>query len=120
MGILVLLLPFYKISIWILIAQGIIAFCLFLSGAKLLLAWEDKKIKRNILLSKNRDEFRPDTFEVFVQSPCGRLLVRSVLSELDKSSEYKKILKMKKPLWAVIKENIKPVKTTIYINENIK
>jgi len=117
-GALVLLLPFYKINKYIFIVQIIITFCLFILAAKLFCAWEDKKKKRQVLLGKNRDVFRPDTFEVFMQAPCGRLIVQSVLSELCKSGEYKNLLKFKKPVLVAIKENFKPVKTVVYINED--
>ena len=117
-GTLVLLLPFYKINKYIFIVQVIIAFCLFIFAVKLFSVWEDKKIKRQVLLGKNRDKFRPDTFEIFMQAPCGRLIVRSVLSELCKSGEYKNLLKLKKPVLIAMKENCKPVKTAVYINED--
>jgi len=117
-GISVILLPFYKINICFLIVQIIVALFLFGFASKLFYIWGDKKAKRNILLSRNRKEFRPDTFEVYMQAPCGRLIVRSVLKELGKSNEYKNLLKMKKPFWVTAKENCTPVKTVVYINEN--
>ena len=81
------------------------------------MVWEDKKIKREILVKKNKEEFRHDTFEVFMQAPCGRLIVRSVLAEIGKKSEYKNLLHMKKPLLTTMKESCTPVRTTVYINE---
>jgi len=117
-GTLVIFLPFYKINNYFFIAQGVITLCLFISGLKLFSSWEDKKIKRKILLGKNCEMFRPDTFEVFMQAPCGRLIVRSVLNELGKSYEYKNLLKLKKPVLTAFKENCIPVKTVIYFNEN--
>ena len=116
-GILVILLPFYKISKWILIAQGIIALYLFITGCRLFSTWDDKKAKIVILLGKNKDEFRPDTFEVFMQAPCGRLVVKTVLADLGKSHEYRNLLKLKKPFLENIKENCRPTKAVIYINE---
>ena len=116
-GALAFLLPFYRINAWILVIQGIIAIKLWLVAGKLFLTWDDKKVKREILVGKNRDQFRPDTFDVFMQAPCGRLLVRSVLAELGKSNEYKNLLKLKKPLLTALKENCTPAKTVIYINE---
>lgn len=112
-----MLLPFYKISIWILVVQGIIAIYLFTVAGKLFATWDEKKRKIEILVSKNRAEFRPETFRVFIDAPCGRLLVRSVLSELGKSNEYGNLLKMRKPLLTAIKENCTPAETVIYINE---
>lgn len=119
-GIFVLLLPFYKINKYIFIAQAVIALYLFITARNLFATWHDKKVKIDILLGKNRDEFRPDTFEVFMQYPCSRLLVRHVLSKLGKSNEYKNLLKFKRPLIENIIEGYKPVKTVVFINENFK
>ena len=116
-GILVILLPFYKISKWVLIPQGIIALYLLVTGGKLFSTWDDKKAKISILLGKNKDEFRPDTFEVFMQAPCGRLVTKTVLADLGKSHEYRNLLKFKKPFLKAIKESCKPTKAVIYINE---
>jgi len=116
-GILVISLPFYKINKWILIAQGIITLYLLVTGCNLLSTWDDKKKKIAILLGKNKDEFRPDTFEVFMQAPCGRLVVKAVLADLGKSHEYRSLLKLKKPFLESIKDNCTPKETIIYINE---
>ena len=110
-------MPFYKISKWILIAQGIIALFLFVTGCNLLSTWDDKKKKAAILLGKNKGEFRPDTFEVFMQAPCGRLVVKTVLADLGKSREYRSLLKFKKPFFETIKDNCTPKEAVIYINE---
>jgi len=97
----------------------IIAIKIWHVAAKLFSTYEDKKRKREILINRNRDNFRPETFDVYMQAPCGRLIVRSVLSELGKTSEYKNLLKRKKPFWALLKENCVPAKTIIYINEEV-
>lgn len=117
-GILVIFLPFYMISKWILIPQGIIALYLFYTGCKLFSTWDDKKAKIAILLGKNKDEFRPDTFKQFMEAPCGRLVVRIVLAELGKSHEYKALLIMKKPFFVLLKENCTPTEAVVYINED--
>ena len=119
-GTFVLLLPFYKINKYIFIVQSIIALYLLITARNLFATWDDKKTKIKILIGKNREEFRPDTFEVFMQYPCSRLLVRHVLSELGKSHEYKNLLKFKKPLLTNIIESCTPVKTVVYINEDFK
>jgi hypothetical protein len=118
-GVLAVFLPLYKINIWALIIQGIIALCLFISAVKLLAAWDDKKRKIAVLLGKNSNEIQPETFCVFMQAPCGRLVARFVLSELGKSHEYKELIKMKKPFLEAAKENCLPVKTVIYINKEV-
>jgi len=46
---------------------------------------------RVVLLAKNRKGIREDTFEQYMRAPCGRMLVRDVLSTLGYQSEYKEL-----------------------------
>jgi hypothetical protein len=117
-GAFVLLIPLYKINFWILIIQGITAIYFFTVAKKLFSTWGEKKKKIEILKNRNRDVFRPDTFEVYMQAPCGRLVVRAVLADMEKSNEYKNLLVYKKPFLSMMKENCASQKATIYINEN--
>jgi hypothetical protein len=89
-----------------------------MTAGKLFSTWEDKKLKIDILIQKNQNEFRPDTFSVFMQAPCGRLLTRQVLRDLRKQHEYKSLLKLQKPLRERLRDNCTPVKTIIYINKD--
>jgi len=118
-GALAFLPPFHKISIYILLIQAIIAIKIWHIAAKLFSSYKDKIKKREILVNRNQNSFRPDTFDAYMQAPCGRLIVRSVLSELGKTDEYKNLLKRKKPFFALLKENCTPAKTIIYINEEV-
>jgi hypothetical protein len=117
-GILTLIAPFYWISKWTLVIQAIVAIKLFTIAGKLFSTWEDKKLKMDILIKRNQDEFRPDTFDVFMQAPCGRLMVHQVLRDLHKQREYKFLLKLQKPLLERLRNNYMPVKTVIYINKD--
>jgi hypothetical protein len=119
-GILTLVAPFYKISKWTLVIQAIAAIKLFMVAGKLFSAWKDKKLKIEILKKKNQDEFRPDTFGVFMQAPCGRLIVRQVLMDLHKHREYKSLLKLQKPLLERLRNNCMPVKTVVYTDEALR
>jgi len=103
-----------KFTKWTLVVQVIISLYLFAMSGKLFSTWESKKKEIEILVKRNRLEFRPDTFEVFMRAPCGRLVVRSALTELGKSNEYKNLLKMKKPFFTEIKQNCAPVRTVVY------
>ena len=119
-GILTLIVPFYKISKWILVIQIIAAIKLLIVSAKLFSAWEDKKRKMDILIKRNQDEFRPDTFIVYMQAPCGRLIVHQVLRDLHKQREYKGLLKLQKPLLERVRNNCmsKETKAVIFINKD--
>jgi len=116
-GILTLVAPFYLITKWTLIAQALIALYLFAMSGKLFSTYKSRKREIDLLVTRNRLAFRPDTFKVFMQAPCGRLVTRSALSELGKSNEYKNLFTMKKPFLTEIKENCAPVKSVVYINE---
>jgi hypothetical protein len=105
-------------SKWILVVQAIITIKLFTIAGKLFSTWEDKIKKMDILLKRNKNEFRPDTFEVYMQAPCGRLMVHQVLRDLHKQGEYKSLLKPQKPLLERLKNNCMPVKTAVYINKD--
>jgi hypothetical protein len=117
-GILTLIIPFYQINLWILVIQAIVAIKLFITAGKMFLAWDDKKLKMNILIKRNQDVFRPDTFDVFMQAPCGRLIVHQVLRDLHRREEYKSLLKLRKPFLERLRNNYMPAKTVIYINKN--
>ena len=117
-GILALIAPFYRISRWTPVIQAIAAIKLFMIAGKLFSTWADKKIKMDILIKRNRDEFRPDTFSVFMQAPCGRLIVHQALRDLHKQHEYKSLLKLRKPLLERLRNNCTPVKTVIHINKD--
>jgi hypothetical protein len=119
-GILTLIAPFYWISKWTLVIQAIVAIKLFIIAGKLFSTWKDKKLKMDILIKRNQDEFRPDTFDVFMQAPCGRLMVHQVLRDLRKQGEYKSLLKLRKPLLERLRNNCMPVKTVIYINKDFR
>ena len=116
-GILTLLLPFWLITKWTLVAQGIVAIKLFSISGRLFSTWDAKKREINLLVNRNKREFRPDTFEIYMQAPCGRLIVHEALRELNMREEYKTLLKLQKPLLERLRNNCVPPKTVIYIDE---
>lgn len=110
-------LPLRKVLPFLLIPQIIISFLLFYYSVKLFSTWKDKKTKYKILLAKNKDGFRPESFKIFMQAPCGRLLTKAVLKDIGLKSKYKELLLYKEPFLVSLKNNFKPVRTRIYINE---
>jgi len=115
-GILALALPFYFITKWTLIIQAIIAIKLFMISGRLFSSWEYKKREIDLLVNRNKAEFRPDTFEVFMQAPCGRLVVRQALRDLNMQEKYKTLLQLQKPFFERIKNNCTPANTVVYVN----
>jgi hypothetical protein len=90
---------------------------LFKVSFDLFSAYKDKLKKIDILIGKNKKEFRSDTFRVFMQAPCSRLIVRYTLNQINRKNEYKYLLEMKKPFVENVREGCTPVDTVIYINE---
>jgi len=116
-GILVLVLPFYSITKWTLVVQGIVAIKLFFIAGRLFSAWDAKKREIDLLVKRNKNDFRPDTFDIYMQAPCGRLVVREALRDLNMQKEYKTLLKLQKPILERLRNNCTPSKTVIFINE---
>jgi hypothetical protein len=116
-GILTLIIPLYLITKWILVVQGIVAIKLFLVSNRLFSTWNAKKREIDLLVKRNKNEFRPDTFNVYMQAPCGRLVVREALRELNMQERYKSLLKLQKPILERLRNNCLPSETVIYINE---
>ncbi|MBR5469821.1 MAG: hypothetical protein IKU78_05090 [Paludibacteraceae bacterium] len=117
-GIGIVLFPFYQIYKWLFVPQIIIALICLKNSWRIFHSWNDKKRKYNILIQRNSDNFRPDTFYEYMQAPCGRLLVKIVLKDLNISSKYSNLKKMKQPFFTVLKNSCKTQKTVIYTNSN--
>ena len=120
LSILAIAIPLYKISVWFLLPQGIVALYTLSQAAKLFSTWPDKKRKYEVLYGKNKKQFDPESFKLFMQMPCGRLLTKVVLSDLGKKGEYPSLVKKYKPTFVQAVKNsfAPPIKTAVYINED--
>ena len=94
-------------------------------------AWQDKKIKYKIIyfqrykschLERNKNEFHPETFKIFMQAPCGVLLTKVVLKDLNLKERYSEVKIYKKSFFGLIKDGCinKTQETKIYINKDFK
>lgn len=119
-GIAVALIPLYRVSKWLIIPQIVLSLVFLKESMRLFSTWADKKIKCKILTERNKEEFRPDTFKVFMQAPCGRLVTKTVLKDLGLREKYKELLVYKPSFREVIKRPFEPSETSIYINEDFK
>lgn len=81
-GVAVLPLCIWGFKWWLALAQCAGVYIAIRGAVTILAAWPDKQRKYEILMEKNRDELRPDTFRQFMDAPCGRLLARVVLVDL--------------------------------------
>lgn len=94
MGMGIALISIFYVRWWLLIAQGIGIILCFNGAAKIFKSWSDKKRKYTILRERNEFEFRPQTFKEFMEAPCGRLLVKIVLKDMNMQERYKDLKKM--------------------------
>ncbi len=110
-------LPIWHISLWLIIPQAIIALTCFHNAMRILSTWNDKKRKYALLMQRNANGLRPDTFTEYIQAPCGRALTKIVLEDLGCPDRYSELKKLRKPLRQRI--SCKPSKTVVYINNEI-
>lgn len=118
-GIGIAFIPLYRVH-WILAIPHIaVVLVLVDSAIKILSRWKSKKRSYNILIERNREEICIDSFKEYMQAPCGRLLVRVVLTDLGKKEEYrtlkKKFIPTLREHFKMIKKAMKPQRTVIYI-----
>lgn len=119
-GTLVLALPFWLLSPFTLIIQVPLSIPLFICGFSLLNGWNDKKREYAVLMAKNKDGIRPESFKIFMEAPCGRKLTHVVLKDLGKESEYKNLLIYKPKLIDELKAPFKkPEHHVLYVNEQM-
>lgn len=101
-----------------IIPQVIIAFLCLKQAVRLFSTWKDKKIKYEILIGKNKNGFRSDSFKIFMQAPCGRLLVKAVLKDLGLTARYSELLVYKESFSVSVKNGCVNQEAKIYINED--
>lgn len=119
-GVCMGVLPIYKVSCWLIIPQIIIVL-IFIKGAySIFSSWDDKKRKYVVLMERNAKVFRADTFSEYMTAPCGRLLVKIVLADLDSSDKYKLLKKQRKPFIKELKENCTVKDVKVYTIEDYK
>jgi hypothetical protein len=120
LGIGVMLVPLWRFSILLLVLQIIIMlFCLKASFA-ILSSWSHKKREYDILIKRNQDEFRPDTFKEHMKAPCGILLSKIVLDDLGCPSRYEELKRFKEPLLKSLWHLIRPQKTVVIVDGKVQ
>ena len=112
------MIPLFKVSKPLIIPQVLIALLFIKQAAQLFSTWKDKKIKYEILIGKNKNGFRLDSFKIFMQAPCGRLLVKAVLKDLGLTARYSELLVYKESFPGSVKNGCVNQEAKIYINED--
>lgn len=114
--------PLWRVSLWWLVPQLFVGGVCLKAGAGILSAWPDKKKKYAILMERNRGGLRPDTFATYAKAPCGRLLIRVVLTDLGARDQYRPILRSlpRLSLRDRLREGCTRRTTTVYINPDYR
>jgi hypothetical protein len=108
-------LPLYRLENGWYIALQVVVALMFLSYAlKIFKTFKAKKKRYARLMEANAQQFVPTSFEEYMQAPCGRLLVRVVLTDLGKREAYRDLQKLKAPLKTRLHDACVPKKTIVY------
>ena len=91
-GISIWFLLFIKSWIVIVICALTTVIC-FYYAIHIFSTWYDKKRNYQLLIQRNTNVLRAETFRDFMKAPCGRLLCRIVLEDLNYKDEYKNLKK---------------------------
>lgn len=119
-GVGIGVMPLYKISFYLLIPQILLVIVFIKGSYGIFVSWEDKKRKYVVLMERNSKSFRPDTFSEYMQAPCGRLLVKIVLEDLDQSDKYKMLMKQRQPFFKELKNNCATKEVKVYTMDDYK
>ena len=88
LALIVLAIPTLNLSVLLFVLKCLLSLFLAYNGIFILSQWGEKKKHYRQLMSINRNRIKVESFESFVQTPCGRLLTRVVLSDLGKKEYY--------------------------------
>lgn len=119
-GAAVAAVPLYRITALFLFIQIPTALLCIHESVRIFSVWKDKKRRYEKLLERNKAEWEAHSFRPYMISPCGRLLVKAVLSDLNRKDEYRNLKQYIPSLRNQIKLNCRTEKTVVYINKDIK
>lgn len=113
------IIPLFDNAVWVIVVKVVVGAVCLKGAFSILSGWNDKKRKYEVLMTRNRETLRPDTFKEYMEAPCGRLLTRVVLKDLGQADQYKMLWKMYHiPYWKHLKNECKPKKTVVYVNSD--
>lgn len=114
MGTGIVLLPLGGIWKYFIYIQIILAVVCLSAACSIFKSWDIKKRKYDVLVERNREEFTPGTFRVFMRAPCGVLLVKTVLKDLGQQEQYRQLRQYRRPLWKFLTVSLRRKKTVAY------
>lgn len=116
-GVGISVIPLYKISYYLIIVQVVVDIISIRGAVGIFSSWKSKKRSYKILIEKNKKSFHPESFRDYMEAPCGRLLTKLVLNDLNMCENYK-TLKQSYPI-AFFRDisNCKRFSTEVHFNE---
>ena len=74
---------------WLMLPLMLVGLFFLCSGLRLHAQTSSKLRSYRLLLARNRRERRPESFEPYMRAPCGRMIVRCVLSTLRQPAYFR-------------------------------
>jgi hypothetical protein len=84
---------FVPTGIFLIILKSLVVLWCAVGAVIIFSQWKQKKRKMIILLARNRNEVRPDTFKQLSGTLCGQLMIQSTLTALRKSEAFRDVPK---------------------------
>ena len=119
-GIGIAFMPCYQVHWSLVVLQIIVVLCFLYYSNQIFSHWKGKKKHYKKLMEQNEQELDVESFSEYMQAPCGRLLVRVVLTDLGKRQEYGYIKKQVNPtfkdMMKALSDACRPKETKVYVN----
>ncbi len=109
-------IPCYRWHWSLVVIQAIFAFMCLYYALKIFSTWQEKKRVYKVLIERNEKQIRPETFNDYMQAPCGRLLAHVVLKDLGRKDQFAELDKLQKHFWQIKKSDCLPKPTKIVIH----
>ena len=115
-GVGIAVIPCYRWHWSLVVIQALFALMCIYYAMKIFSSWSEKKRVYKVLIERNEKEVRPETFNDYMQAPCGRLLAHIVLKDLGRQDQFAELDKLQKHFWQIKRSDCLPKETKIVIH----
>ena len=115
-GVGIAVIPCYRWHWSLVVIQALFALMCIYYAMKIFSSWPEKKRVYKVLIERNEKEVRPETFNDYMQAPCGRLLAHIVLKDLGRQDQFAELDKLQKHFWQIKRSDCLPKETKIVIH----
>lgn len=117
-GVGIAVIPCYRWHWSLVVVQALFVLMFIYYAMKIFSSWPEKKRVYKVLIERNEKGLRPETFNDYMQAPCGRLLAHIVLKDLGRQEQFAELDKLQKHFWQIKKSDCLPKETRIVIYSN--